>query len=73
MIDSERNAVRKIYALPETCKVGDLVAAFEMNPCKRAKDFIVQAVQALAYPYELPRDPEIREFYKKIRDTQCKH
>jgi len=70
---SERNAVRKIYALPETCKVGDLVNAFEMNPCKRAKDFIVRAIQAAMYPYKVPQDPEMREFYEKIRNTQCKH
>lgn len=70
---SERQAVRKIYALPETCKVGDLVKAFEMNPCKRAKDFIVQAVQAATYPYKVPQDPEVKEFYDRIRSTVCKY
>lgn len=70
---SERNAIRKIYALPETCKVGDLVKAFEANPCKRGRDFIVQAVQALSYPYRYPRDPEVRKFYEKIRNTPCKY
>jgi len=68
----ERDAVRKIYALPETCTVGDLVQSFEMNPCKRAKDLIVQAVQAAISPYKIPRDPEVRKFYDKVRGTPCK-
>lgn len=69
---SERDAVRKIYALPETCTVGDLVQSFEMNPCTRAKNFIVQAIRGAMYPLTFPRDPEVREFYNKIRNTPCK-
>ena len=69
----ERDAVRKIYALPEPCKLGDLVKAFEMNPCKRARIFILMALQAAMSPYKIPQDPEVREFYNRIRSTPCKY
>lgn len=70
---SERTAVRRIYALPKTCTVGDLVAAFEMNPCTRAKDFILCALRGALYPLTFPKDPEVCKFYIRISNTQCKH
>lgn len=70
---SERDVVRRIYALPETCTGGDLVAAFEMNPCTRAKDFILWALRGALYPLTFPKDPEICKLYIRISNTQCKY